>query len=314
MAHAVHDASLSEVAVGGPAAEPSLNDRLAVLVTGETEHRGYLGDARSMHEIAENSVHLVVTSPPYANLKPYPARDGQLGNIQSYELFLDQLDKVWTECLRVLVPGGRICCVVGDVCVPRRRGGRHYVLPLSADFQVRARKLGLDSLTPIVWLKVGNIKMEASRSSRFLGKPYLPGGVIKNDRETIVMLRKPGGYRKPTAEMEAQSRIPKEDYFKWFQPIWSHVTGASTKQHPAPFPLEIARRLILMFSFAGDVVLDPFVGTGTTSEAAFLTRRHSIGYDVEPDYLDLAAKRLAQHAPVFRIRMVAPSDGSSGAR
>jgi site-specific DNA-methyltransferase (adenine-specific) len=166
-------------------------------------------------------------------------------------------------------------------------------LPLAADIQVRARTFGLDVLTAIIWLKVANIKLEASRSSRFLGKPYLPGGVIKNDRETIVMLRKPGGYRKPTAKMEAESRIAKNDYFKWFMPVWSDVTGASTRDHPAPYPLEVPRRLISMFSFVGDVVVDPFSGMGTTAQAAGLTGRNSMNFEVEPSYNLDARKRFA---------------------
>ena len=167
------------------------------------------------------------------------------------------------------------------------------MLPLASDIQVRARRFGLDVLTPIIWLKVANIKLEASRSSRFLGKPYLPGGVIKNDRETIVMLRKPGGYRKPTAKMETDSRIAKDDYFRWFAPIWEDVTGASTKDHPAPYPLEIPRRLISMFSFVGDTVVDPFSGTGTTSRAAALTGRNSVGFEIEPSYNLDARRRFA---------------------
>jgi site-specific DNA-methyltransferase (adenine-specific) len=170
------------------------------------------------------------------------------------------------------------------VCLSRRKAGRHHVLPLASDITVRARHLGFDALTPIIWLKVANIKLEASRSSRFLGKPYLPNGIIKNDRETIVMLRKPGGYRKPTERMEELSKITKQDYFKWFQPVWSDVTGASTRNHPAPYPLEIARRLIHMYSFVGDWVLDPFLGTGTTTRAALAANRNAIGVDVEPKY------------------------------
>jgi site-specific DNA-methyltransferase (adenine-specific) len=267
-----------------------------------TTHRFFLGDARDLSFIPDETVHLVVTSPPYGNLKEYPARAGQLGNLPGYEDFLDQLDRIWAECTRVLVPGGRVCAVVGDVCLSRRRAGRHHVLPLASDIQVRARGLGLDVLTPIIWLKVANITLEASRSSRFLGKPYLPGGVIKNDRETIVMLRKPGGYRKPTAEMERQSRIGKDDYFRWFSPIWTDVTGASTRHHPAPYPLEIPRRLISMFSFVGDTVLDPFAGTGTTAEAAAITGRNSISIDIEPAYFAQATRRLRSRQAAFLDR------------
>lgn len=248
------------------------------------------GDARQLM-IGNDSIHLVVTSPPYGPLKEYPAGEGQLGNLSSYDEFLDELDKVWRECLRVLVPGGRVCCVVGDITLSRRKAKRHQVLPLSADIMVRARALGFDVLTPIYWFKVGNIRMEASHSSRFLGKPYLPNGVIKNDRETIVMLRKPG-YRRPSPEMEELSRISKQDYFHWFSQLWTDIPGASTKSHPAPFPIEIPRRLIQMFSFVGDTVLDPFVGSGTAVQAAIQLGRNAVGIDVNYDYLAMARARI----------------------
>ncbi|MGH2561629.1 MAG: DNA-methyltransferase [Thermomicrobiales bacterium] len=260
-----------------------------------SSHRIALADARDLSFIPDESVHLVVTSPPYFDLKQYAADvPGQLGEIHEYEHFLDELDKVWRESHRVLVPGGRVCCVVGAVTISRRAGGRHFVLPLPSDIQVRSRAIGLDNLTPIIWLKVSNIVLEASTSSRFLGKPNLPNGVIKNDFETIVMLRKPGGYRKPTPEMEAQSRIGNDEYFKWFVPIWSDITGASTRHHPAPFPVALAYRLIRMFSFVGDTVLDPFLGTGTTTRAAMLAGRNSIGVEVEPAYFDLTQQKLAR--------------------
>lgn len=258
-----------------------------------THHVIYEGDARDLSAIPDESIHLVVTSPPYAHLKRYEDHPSQMGHIEDYETFLDELDKCWAECLRVLVPGGRVVSVVGDVCISRRRGGRHYVLPLSADIQVRGRHVGFDALTPIRWLKVANIKLEASNSSRFLGKPNLPNGVVKNDIEHIIFLRKPGGYRKPTPEMEEASRISTDDYAEWFTPVWT-MTGASTREHPAPFPKELASRLIRMFSFAGDVVLDPFSGSGTTNLAAIETGRNSVGIEVEPKYLDLIEKRLSQ--------------------
>ncbi|TYB35626.1 site-specific DNA-methyltransferase [Micromonospora sp. AP08] len=248
-----------------------------------------------MPEIPDQSVHLVVTSPPYANLKQYePGNPDQLGDIDDYEKFLDELDKVWAECARVLVPGGRICCVVGDVNVARSKGGRHYVLPLGSDIRVRARRLGLDHLQGIIWYKVANIKLEASNSSRFLGKPNLPGGVIKNDIEHIIFLRKPGGYRSPSAEMEQQSFIPTDEYVKMYRTIWDDIRGASLKAHPAPFPLAIAERLIRMFSFVGDTVLDPFGGTGTTALAALQLNRSSISYEVEPKYFKMVEARLGQ--------------------
>lgn len=242
--------------------------------------------------IETESVHLVCTSPPYGSLKEYPDRPGQLGNLPVYDEFLDELDKIWRECLRILVPGGRVACVVGDVCISRRRGGRHHVLPLSADIQVRARHLGFDNLTPIRWLKVANMKLEASKSGRYLGKPNLPNGVIKNDLEHILFLRKPGGYRKPSEEQEQRSRIETDDYVRYFAPVWTDVSGQLRNGHPAPYPMEIPRRLIKMFSFVGDTVVDPFCGTGTTTLAAMELGRNSISVEIDPDYVAMAAERL----------------------
>lgn len=266
---------------------------LQTIAVQQTRHDIYEADARRLPFIPADSVHFVCTSPPYGSLKEYPDHPDQLGNIGSYEKFLEQMETVWVECLRMLVPGGRVACVVGDVCISRRNGGRHHVLPLSADLQVRARKLGFDNLTPIRWQKVSNIKLEASRSARFLGKPNLPNGVVKNDLEHILFFRKPGGYRKPTEEMEKRSFISTDDYARWFSPVWTDVTGQLRRNHPAPYPIEIPRRLIRMCSFAGDTVVDPFAGTGTTAIAALETGRNSVSVEIEPSYVDLIEQRLA---------------------
>jgi site-specific DNA-methyltransferase (adenine-specific) len=270
---------------------------------GPTTHLIREGDARDLSFIETESVHLVVTSPPYASLKEYPDHPGQLGNLPVYDEFLDELDRVWRECLRVLVPGGRVVCVVGDVCISRRRGGRHHVLPLSGDIQVRARKLGFDNLTPIRWLKVANIVLEASKSSRFLGKPNLPNGVVKNDLEHILFMRKVGGYRKPTPEQEKRSFIPTEEYMKMFAPVWADVSGQFRSKHPAPYPLEIPRRLVRMFSFVGDTVLDPFAGTGTTALAALEQGRNSISTEIDPTYIELTEDRLRSSDFAGRIKV-----------
>lgn len=275
---------------------------------GPTLHVLRQGDARDLAFIETESTHLVCTSPPYAMLKEYPDHPGQIGNLPVYDDFLDELDRVWKECLRILVPGGRVACVVGDVCISRRKGGRHHVLPLAADIQVRARRVGFDNLTPIRWMKVANIALEASRSSRFLGKPNLPNGVVKNDIEHILLLRKPGGYRSPTVEQEKLSYIPTEDYARWFAPVWADVSGQLRKDHPAPYPIEIPRRLIRMFSFVGDTVVDPFCGTGTTAVAALETGRNSISVEIDPTYVSLIESRLRDHALGGRI------DVASGSR
>lgn len=272
-----------------------------------TRHELVHGDARDLSFIRSESVHLVCTSPPYANLIQYPMHSGQLGNLASYEHFLDELDRVWAECLRILVPGGRIACVVGDVCISRRNGGRHHVLPLAGDIQVRARRIGLDCLNPIHWHKVTNINLEASNSSRFLGKPNLPNGIVKNDIEHILFLRKPGGYRKPTAEMERRSHIPTDQYAKWFSPVWTDITGQIRSKHPAPYPFEIPNRLIRMFSFAGDTVVDPFGGTGTTAVAALAAGRNSISIDIEDDYVEMIEGRLRSYEGIHDLVQIVRS-------
>jgi len=255
-------------------------------------HRLIKGDARSFPYIPDESVHLVVTSPPYWTLKRYNAGKGQLGHIPEYEAFLGELRKVWAECYRVLVPGGRLVCVVGDVCLSRRQNnGRHVVVPLHADIAVICRKLGFDNLNPIIWHKISNAKFEANNGTKFLGKPYEPNAIVKNDIEFLLMERKPGGYRKPTPEQRRLSKIEKDKFNQWFRQIWT-ITGASTRNHPAPFPEELAYRLVRMFSFVGDTVLDPFCGTATTMIAAMKADRSSIGIEIDAEYCAMAARRL----------------------
>ncbi|MBZ5629430.1 MAG: site-specific DNA-methyltransferase [Acidobacteriia bacterium] len=261
-----------------------------------TVHDLHRADARRrLAAIASETVHLVVTSPPYWTLKEYRQSEGQLGFVTNYEKFLSELDKVWQECRRVLVPGGRLIVVVGDVCLSRRNnGGRHMVVPLHASIQEHCRAIGFDNLAPIFWYKIANARHEVENGSAgFLGKPYEPNAVVKNDVEYILMQRKYGAYRKPAVSTRILSVISAANHQKWFQQIWTDVTGASTKDHPAPFPLELASRLIRMFSFVGDTVLDPFLGTGTTSLASALAGRHSIGIEVDEHYFDMAVGRLA---------------------
>jgi DNA modification methylase len=260
-----------------------------------TTHSIHLGDARAMSGLEPHSVHLVLTSPPYWTLKEYRDSEGQLGHVEDYDQFLQELDKVWKQCFQALVPGGRLICVVGDVCLSRREnGGRHTVVPLHSSIQEHCRKLGFDNLAPIIWHKISNAAYEVEGGSTFLGKPYEPNSVIKNDIEFILMERKPGGYRAPDISTKVLSVISVENHKKWFQQIWSGVTGASTKEHPAPYPLELAERLVRMFSFVGDTVLDPFLGTGTTTVAAAKWGRNSVGFEIDRHYYKLAQKRISE--------------------
>ena len=258
-----------------------------------TEHKILLGDARRA-DFAPGSVQLVLTSPPYWTLKEYRRCDGQLGWIADYDEFLHQLDEVWRICHRALTPGGRLVCVVGDVCLSRRgQTGRHMVVPLHASIQEHCRSLGFDNLAPIVWYKIANAAYEVDRGAGgFLGKPYEPNAVIKNDIEFILMQRKPGGYRRPTASARILSLLSREYFQKCFRQVWTDIARASTSAHPAPFPVELAERLIRMFSFVGDTVLDPFTGTGSTQVAAAASGRNSLGIEVDPEYMQMALARL----------------------
>jgi modification methylase len=271
---------------------PAMHLLEQVLLRIPTSHFFVHGDARQMRLLLPESAHLILTSPPYWTLKKYDEADGQLGHVKEYDKFLGELGRVWSRCFDLLVPGGRLVCVVGDVCLSRRQNdGRHTVVPLHASIQELCRKIGFDNLAPIIWHKIANAVYEVSGGGGFLGKPYEPNSVIKNDVEYILMFRKPGGYRKPSAAKRLLSVISAENYQSWFQQIWTGLTGASTKDHPAPYPVELAERLIRMFSFAGDVVVDPFSGSGTNAIAAARTGRHSIGYEVSSKYHHMSVAR-----------------------
>ncbi len=291
------DLSDQQKALPRIARDPSLTAKIAAAVARvPTSHRLFHGDSRDLSDLKSGSVHLVITSPPYWTLKQYHKSAGQLGSVPDYERFVSELDRVWSECFRLLVPGGRLICVVGDVLLSRKRNnGRHMVVPLHASIQTRCRMLGFDNLAPIIWHKIGNADYEAG-SSGFLGKPYEPNAIIKNEIEYILFQRKPGGYRSPSFSMRLLSVISAEDHRRLFRQVWMDVTGASTKVHPAPFPAELASRLIRMYSFVGDTILDPFLGTGTTCLAASRLGRNSIGVEVVPEYVALAQTALAEEA------------------
>lgn len=217
---------------------------------------------------------------------------------------MKELSKVWEEVYGVLVPGGRLVCVVSDVCLSRKEHGRHLVMPLRADIAVSCRKIGFDNLNPIIWHKISNATFEANNGTKFLGKPYEPNAIVKNDIEFLLMQRKPGGYRKPTEEQRQGSMIAKDDFNEWFRQF-RDFTGASTKNHHAPFRYELAYRLVRMFSFWGDTVLDPFCGTGTTMLAAMKCGRNSSGIEIVEEYCRMAYKRLnSEYQDLFRKEVI----------
>jgi len=265
-----------------------------------THHQLWLGDSRILSQVPDESVHLAVTSPPYFDLKEYPEHDAQLGGFHDYEVFLKELDRVWAECFRVLVKGGRLIVVVGDVCRARRAFGAHMVVPLHASIMEHCRHIGFHGLATVIWHKISNAAFEVENGTSFLGKPYEPNAVIKNDIEFILMQRKPGGYRRPTEAMRVLSLIAERSHRTWFKQIVT-VRGASTRSHPAPYPAELVEPLIRMFSFTGDTVLDPFSGTGTTSVTAARCGRNSVGVEIEAGYHRMAALRIRQEVAKERL-------------
>jgi len=268
----------------------------AVVRAKHTSHELIHGDAREASALPEASIHLVVTSPPYWTLKRYNEHDDQMGHIADYDAFITAIDEVWRNCYRALVPGGRLIVNIGDVCLSRRKNnGRHTVVPVHATIQEHCKSIGFDNLAPIIWHKISNANYEVSGGGGFLGKPYEPNAVIKNDIEFVLMQRKPGGYRSPTLRERLLSVISAENYQTWFRQIWSDLPGASTTKHPAPYPLEFAERLIRMFSFVGDTVLDPFMGTGTTALACARWGRHSVGVELDAAYFEQARQRISAH-------------------
>ena len=279
-----------------------------------TRHGLCLGDSRRAR-LPAGSVHLILTSPPYWKLKEYHRTEGQLGWIQDYDSFLGELDDVWRLCHSALAPGGRLVCVVGDVCLARRRNdGRHTVVPLHASIQERCRSLGFDNLTPIIWHKIASASHEARAGAPgFLGKPYEPNAVIKNDMEFILMQRKPSGYRRPTLSARVLSLLPEPFFRQCFRQVWTDIGAVPTRNHPAPYPVALAERLIRMFSFVGDTVFDPFTGTASTQVAAACCGRNSLGVEVDPTYFQLALDRFTGATTGMPADMsVCRADGDAG--
>lgn len=254
-----------------------------------TTHEIIFGDARSMKAIPNESVHLVITSPPYWELKDYGCKN-QIGYGQTYEEYLASLAAVWGECYRVLLAGCRLCINVADFCAATKRYGRFRLLPIPAEVTVACVNAGFDFLGAIIWQKITNCN--PSGGARVMGSyPYPRNGIVKQDHEYILVFRKPGTAVTAHLKAKRQSRLTKQEWNTYFRGHW-HISGVRQRNHCAQFSVELPRRLIRMYSFIGETVLDPFLGSGTTTLAAVETGRNSIGYEINRDFRNVIWTKL----------------------
>jgi DNA modification methylase len=249
----------------------------------------YLGDSRAMTQIEDAGIDLVVTSPPYWHIKDYGV-PGQIGYGQSLHEYLKDLYRTWRECFRVLREGGRLCLNIGDQFARAAVYGRYKVIPLHAEFINQFEHIGFDFLGSIIWQK--KTTMNPSGGAVVMGSyPFPPNGIVELDYEFIQIFKKPGPSKKVSKEIKAASRLSKEEWKEYFAGHW-YFGGARQVGHEARFPEELPRRLIRMFTFEGDTVLDPFLGSGTTVKAALDLARNAVGYEINGDFLEDLPQKL----------------------
>ncbi|MCC8079429.1 MAG: site-specific DNA-methyltransferase [Oscillospiraceae bacterium] len=254
-----------------------------------TEHKIIFGDSRSLNQIKDSSVQLIITSPPYWQLKDYGA-DEQIGFNDSYEEYINNLNLVWKECNRVLSDGCRLCINIGDQFARSVYYGRYKVIPIRTEIIRFCESLGMDYMGAIIWQKATT--MNTSGGGAIMGSfPYPRNGILKIDYEFILLFKKLGNAPKPTLQQKEQSAMTKEEWGQYFSSHW-HFNGVKQMGHIAMFPEELPRRLIKMFSFAGETVFDPFAGSGTTSLAAKNLGRNSIGYEINKEFEPVIREKL----------------------
>jgi len=258
----------------------------------KTFHKIIIGDSRHMDEVKDESVHLVITSPPYWQLKDYGAKE-QIGYNDSYGDYIDNLNRVWKECHRVLHPGCRLCINIGDQFARAIIYGRYKVIPIRTEIIKYCESIGLDYMGAIIWQKVTTCK--TTGGATVMGSyPYPRGGIIKIDYEFILVFKKLGKDPKVSQETKEKSKLTHEEWNEYFNGHWN-FPGEKQNGHIAMFPLELPHRLIKMFSFYGDTVLDPFLGSGTTSKATLQLERNSIGYEINRDFLETIKTKIGIH-------------------
>lgn len=250
-----------------------------------------IGDSRRMPELEDESIDLIVTSPPYWSIKDYRV-PGQIGYGQDLHQYLQDLYYVWDECFRVLKKGGRFCLNIGDQFARSIIYGRYKVIPLHAEFISQCEGLGFDFMGSIIWQK--KTTMNTTGGANVMGSfPYPPNGIVEIDYEFIHIFKKPGKRKKVPREIKEASKLSKGEWKEYFSGHW-HFGGAKQIGHEAMFPDELPKRLIKMFTFVGDTVLDPFLGSGTTLKVALELKRNGIGYEINKNFLNIIKKKIGK--------------------
>ena len=258
-------------------------------MTKKTLHTIINGDSRKMTEVPDQSVHLVITSPPYWQLKDY-GTDEQIGFNDTYEDYINHLNLVWKECYRVLHNGCRLCINIGDQFARSVYYGRYKVIPIHSEIIRFCEAVGFDFMGQIIWQKATT--MNTTGGGAVMGSfPHPRNGIVKLDFEYILLFKKQGNAPKPTPEQKAQSAMTNEEWNTYFNGHW-YFNGAKQDKHLAMFPEELPKRLIKMFSFPQETVLDPFMGSGTTATVANTLGRNSIAYEINPDFIPLIQERI----------------------
>ena len=256
-----------------------------------TTHKIIFGDSRDMKLVEDKSVQLIITSPPYWQIKDY-GTDNQIGYNDSYEDYINNLNLVWKESERVLSDGCKLCINIGDQFARTEYYGRYKVIPIRTEIIRFCETIGLDYVGAIIWQKQTNMK--TSGGGAIMGSfPYPRNGILKIDYEFILIFKKSGKAPKPTEEQKELSKMSKEEWNSYFSSHWN-FSGIKQKEHIAMFPEELPRRLIKMYSFVGDTILDPFVGSGTTSLVAKKLSRNSIGYEINKEFKSVIEKKLTE--------------------
>ncbi len=255
----------------------------------KTWHKIIIGDSRQMKEVPDEFVHLIITSPPYWQLKDY-GNGKQIGFNDTYEEYINNLNLVWNECRRILYKGCRLCINIGDQFARSVYYGRYKVIPIRTEIIKFCESAGFDYMGAIIWQKVTTC--HTTGGATVMGSyPYPRSGILKLDYEFILIFKKYGNPPKVSKEIKEKSKLTDEEWNQYFTGHWN-FPGEKQDRHLAMFPEELPRRLIKMFSFVGDTVLDPFLGSGTTSLAAKNLNRNSIGYEVNEDFLPIIKEKL----------------------